>query len=72
MTTKRDDSARDPICGRHVEGGSHAVEYRKRRYVFCSPTCKEKFERQVERDRLQDLARLGALFANDRVRWGVA
>jgi YHS domain-containing protein len=72
MTTKRDDGVLDPICGKRVDGGSHVIEYRKRRYAFCSSRCKEKFERQIERHRLLDLARLGALFANEKVRWGVA
>jgi YHS domain-containing protein len=72
MTTNRDDDALDPICGRRVDDGAHAIEYRQRRYAFCSASCKERFRRQIERDRLQDLARLGALFATDRVHWGVA
>jgi YHS domain-containing protein len=72
MTTKGDEGVLDPICGKRVDGGSHVVEYKKQRYVFCSSACKEKFRHQIERDRLQELARLGALFASDKVRWGVA
>jgi YHS domain-containing protein len=67
------DDAHDPICGRAVDptGAAH-TEYKKRRYYFCSPRCKERFERQAERHRLQELARMGALFAHSKVRWGVA
>ncbi len=72
MQTKRDDGIYDPICGKRVDGGSHVVEHGQRRYSFCSLKCKERFERQIERRRLQDLARMGALFAYQKVRWGVA
>jgi YHS domain-containing protein len=73
MQAKGDELAFDPICGRRVDpSGSQAVEYGKRKYFFCSMRCKERFERQAERHRLQDLARMGALFANQKVRWGVA
>jgi YHS domain-containing protein len=67
------DNTHDPICGREVNpSGAASTEYKKRRYYFCSPRCKERFERQAERLRLQELARMGALFAHQRVRWGVA
>ncbi len=73
MQPKRDDTAFDPICGKRVDPtGAQAVEYKKRKYFFCSGGCKERFERQAERHRVQDLARRGALFANQKVRWGVA
>jgi YHS domain-containing protein len=71
MQTK--DDIFDPICGKAVDPiGAQGLEYKKRRYFFCSGRCKERFERQAERRRLQDLARMGALFANQKVRWGVA
>ncbi len=67
------DHANDPICGREVDPeGAASTEYKKRRYYFCSPRCKERFERHAEKLRLQELARMGALFANAKVRWGVA
>jgi YHS domain-containing protein len=67
------ESAHDPICGKEVDpSGSASTEYKKRRYYFCSHGCKERFERQAERLRLQELARMGALFAHAKVRWGVA
>ena len=73
MQTKGDDVAFDPICGRAVDpDGSHAIEYKRRKYFFCSGRCKERFERQAERHHVSDLARMGALFANQKVRWGVA
>jgi YHS domain-containing protein len=73
MQAKHDDASFDPICGKRVDpGGAQAVEYKKRKYFFCSDRCKERFERQAERHRVQDLARMGALFANQKVRWGVA
>jgi len=74
MRTKGDDATFDPICGKRVEpvGCSQAVEYKLRRYFFCSGSCKERFERQAERHRVHDLARMGALFTHQQVRWGVA
>ena len=73
MQTKRDDLTYDPICGRAVDpAGSQAVEYRRRSYFFCSSRCRKRFERQAERRRIRDLARMGALFAHEKVRWGLA
>jgi YHS domain-containing protein len=73
MRAKADEAVFDPICGDPVSpGASLAVEYRKRKYFFCSEHCKERFEHQAERTRMKDLARMGALFANEKVRWGVA
>ena len=73
MQAKSDDLTFDPICGRRVDPvGSQAIEYKKRKYFFCSGGCKERFEHQAERHRVQDLARMGALFQNQKVRWGVA
>ena len=73
MQAKGEDDSFDPICGRRVDpAGAEALEYRKRTYFFCSDRCKERFERQAERHRVQDLARMGALFADQKVRWGLA
>jgi YHS domain-containing protein len=73
MQTKGGDTAFDPICGKRVDpAGSQNVEYKRRKYFFCSGHCKERFEHQAERHRVQDLARMGALFANQKVRWGLA
>jgi YHS domain-containing protein len=67
------DHPNDPICGKAVDPSDAAsTEYKKRRYYFCSPTCKERFERHAERLRVQELARMGALFARQKVTWGVA
>jgi YHS domain-containing protein len=68
-----DGLAYDPICGKPVDQSrSEAAEYKRRKYFFCSSRCKERFERQAERLRLHDLAKMGALFAHAKVRWGVA
>ena len=73
MQAKGDEAMLDPICGKPVRpGSSHSFEYKKRTYFFCSDECKERFERQAERLRMKDLARMGALFAHEKVRWGVA
>ncbi len=66
--------AYDPVCGRRIDPSSatQSMEYKRRKYFFCSGGCRERFERQAERMRLQDLARMGALFAHAKVRWGVA
>ncbi len=73
MHAKGDEAVFDPVCGKPVAPrASHAFEYKKRTYFFCSDQCKERFERQAERLRMKDLARMGALFAHQKVRWGVA
>jgi YHS domain-containing protein len=73
MQTKGDEAMFDPICGKCVDStASHSVEYKKRTYLFCSLRCKERFEHQAERLRMKDLARMGALFANRKVHWGLA
>lgn len=67
------EHAHDPVCGKEVDPtGASSTEYKKRRYYFCSSGCKERFEKHTQQLRLQDLARMGALFAHSRVRWGVA
>ena len=73
MQPKHDDASFDPICGRRVDpAGAQALEYKKRKYFFCSDRCRARFEHQAERHRMHDLARLGMLFAKQKVRWGVA
>lgn len=63
----------DPVCGKTVaEPGAGSFEYKRRTYFFCSPRCRERFERQAERLHLGELARMGALFADKKARWGVA
>ena len=43
--------ARDPVCGMIVEEGraAYKTEYRGRTYFFCSPGCKETFEKNPEK-----------------------
>ncbi|BDG07071.1 YHS domain-containing protein [Anaeromyxobacter paludicola] len=73
MRARTDGVSLDPICGKPVvEQDSASSEYKRRRYFFCSKRCKERFERRAERLRLQDLARMGALFSKAQVQWGVA
>ncbi len=65
----------DPVCGKTVvENGAQAFEYKRRTYFFCSTHCRGRFERQAERIRVNELARMGTLFAekDKRARWGVA
>jgi YHS domain-containing protein len=64
----------DPICGKQVGAGENAptVEYKRRKYFFCSARCKAAFEREAEKIRLQELARVGALLTQGKVRWGMA
>ena len=63
----------DPICGKPVvEEGSATFEYKRRTYYFCSAACRGRFARKVERIRVSELARLGALFADRKARWGLA
>jgi len=72
MQTKGSDAMFDPICGRRVDPTARfTFEFRKHTYFFCSAPCKERFERQAEKHRVKDLARMGALFAKNRVRWGL-
>ena len=63
----------DPVCGRPVVAdGAEALEYKRRTYRFCSAGCRARFERQAERIRVSELARMGALFAGSKASWGVA
>jgi YHS domain-containing protein len=63
----------DPVCGKPVaEDGAASFEYKRRTYYFCSPGCRGRFERQAERIHVGELAKMGALFAEKKARWGVA
>ena len=63
----------DPVCGKTVlETGAESFEYKRRTYSFCSAACRGRFERHAERIHLGELAKMGALFADKKARWGVA
>ncbi len=63
----------DPICGAPVvEQDAPSLEYREKRYFFCSERCRERFARQADRMRIAELAKMGGLFAVRKVRWGLA
>lgn len=64
----------DPICGKKVVSPApqNAVEYKRRKYFFCSAKCRASFERETERLRVRELARAGALLSRGKVRWGRA
>ncbi len=64
----------DPVCGKELgtPDGRPTAEYKKRRYFFCSERCRHAFEKQAERFRLNELARVGALLTPGRVRWGIS
>ncbi len=63
----------DPICGQPVlEADAQELEYKRRRYFFCSGRCRARFERQAERIHVNELAKLGTLFTDRRASWGVA
>ena len=45
-------SVRDPVCGMEVDeknppGGS--TEYKGKKYYFCTPGCKQRFEKEPEK-----------------------
>ncbi len=44
-------TVKDPVCGMEVEPGAAALqsEYRAKRYYFCSPECKKKFDADPQR-----------------------
>ncbi len=65
---------KDPICGRSVAGQATApqAEYKQRTYYFCSDSCRARFELAAQRVKLQEAAKIGALFSAGKVRWGVA
>lgn len=64
----------DPICGKKVSAGAKTPtsEHKKKRYYFCSDRCRAAFDREAERLRLHELAKVGALLSKGRVRWGLA
>jgi YHS domain-containing protein len=63
----------DPVCGRPVvEQDAESVDYKRKRYFFCSGRCKAKFERQAERIHVGELAKIGSLFGAGKVHWGLA
>jgi YHS domain-containing protein len=63
----------DPICGKPVvEAEADSFEYKRKTYFFCSRRCRGRFERQAERMRVAELAKMGALFAEQKAHWGVA
>jgi YHS domain-containing protein len=63
----------DPICGKPVvEDGAESLEYKRRKYFFCSGKCRGRFERQAERIHVGELAKMGSLFSEKKARWGVA
>ena len=43
-----------------------------RTYFCCSAGCRGRFERHAERVRMGELARMGALLADKKARWGIA
>ena len=47
LTMKR--GTRDPVCGMTVARGEMATEHQGRRYFFCGPGCRAKFEGDPER-----------------------
>lgn len=66
-------TAIDPVCGRTVrEATAESLEYQSRRYFFCSPGCRRRFEAGAEQVRSAELARLGALFGKRKAAWGMA
>ena len=73
-TSDREGVSLDPVCGKPVvDAHAESMEYKHRTYFFCSHGCRDRFARQTERIRMNDLARLGALFGGGKkVRWGVA
>jgi YHS domain-containing protein len=63
----------DPVCGKHVEeDGAETLDYKRRTYFFCSSRCKGRFERRAELLHVGELAKMGALFAEKKARWGIA
>jgi YHS domain-containing protein len=64
----------DPICGKPIADDAEdlpTAEYKKRKYLFCSDTCRRVFQRQALKFRMSELARAGALLSPGRVRWGL-
>jgi YHS domain-containing protein len=55
-----------------AEAGAESFEYKRRTYFFCSRACRSRFERHAERIHVDELAKMGQLFAEKKARWGVA
>ncbi len=73
MVDEEGGIAVDPICGKPVvEDESEEVEYKRRRYFFCSGRCKQQFERMAEKIRVSELAKAGTLLARGKASWGIA
>lgn len=64
----------DPVCGKVLsrEPAGPTVEYKRRRYYFCSSSCQAAFLRETEKARIRELAKAGALLSSGKVRWGMA
>lgn len=50
--------ARDPVCGMEVnpEQAAGKSEYQGQTYYFCSPSCKQQFDREPQRYSRQQAA----------------
>ena len=73
MVDEEGSVAVDPICGKPVvEDESEEMEYKRRRYFFCSGRCKQRFERMAEKIHVSELAKAGTLFSERKASWGVA
>lgn len=50
VRSKENTMARDPVCGTECDPRtSDRVDYQGETFYFCSPGCKEEFERNPER-----------------------
>jgi YHS domain-containing protein len=68
-----DGVAIDPICGKAiVREDAESFDYKRKTYYFCSDACRGRFERHTERIHVNELARMGVLFAEKKARWGLA
>jgi len=49
-TTEGGDMSKDPVCGMNVDEkrATERAEHEGRKYVFCSASCRERFERSPE------------------------
>ncbi len=73
MVDEEGGVALDPICGRPViQDESEELEYKRKRYFFCSGSCKARFERRAERIHVSELAKLGGLLSERKTLWGLA
>jgi len=76
IAVEEDGQVFDPVCGRSLvagDDGTVRLTHHGQAYQFCSEGCRERFERLAERIRVDEVLKMGALFApNEKVRWGVA